>query len=60
MSVFVFSAITFSACAVLFEDVFGEIFLFMREREKEYANMIYTGLCGDSLVQVCDMRFAHM
>ena len=35
MSVFVFSAITFSACAVLFEDVFGEIFLFMRERERE-------------------------
>ena len=42
MSVFVFSAITFSACAVLFEDVFGEIFLFMREREGEYAYMIYT------------------
>ena len=35
MSVFVFSAITFSACAVLFKDVFGEIFLFMRERERE-------------------------
>jgi hypothetical protein len=59
MSVFVFSAITFSACAVLFEDVFGEIFLFMRERGRVRVYDLY-GLRGDSLVQVCDMRFAHM
>ena len=35
-------------------------YLWERERKSTRIWFIYTGLCGDSLVQVCDMRFAHM